>query len=190
MKSEALSQLLCARRSVLALSPVQLARKAGVNMAVVGALEGGDVRQVSVAELLKVMACLGLQLQEGASAAGQPDQPAPSVDAPKPVPGNLQIRLAQSTDISSILELLLACGLSSDLAAHLLQHSAVRCHTGWLGRELAGLIAVEGRDVTHWTVRPEWRGRGLGRKLWLHIKAQAIASGQRELPRLPGPGSE
>jgi predicted transcriptional regulator len=39
MKSDAFSQLIRKRRTALAISPVQLARKAGVNMAVVGALE-------------------------------------------------------------------------------------------------------------------------------------------------------
>jgi GNAT superfamily N-acetyltransferase len=190
MKSDAFAQFIRKRRTALSISPVQLARKAGVNMAVVGALEGGDVRHVNVAELLKVMDSLGLQLQEDAPAAVQPDQPTLHADAPKPIPANLRIRLAQSTDIPSIAELLNACGAPSRLATHWVQNTAARCHTGWLGHVLAGLIAVEGRDVTHWIVRPEWQGRGLGRKLWLHIKAQAIAAGQRELPRLPGADAE
>lgn len=186
MTSEMLAQLIRARRTALAISPVQLARQAGVNMTVVGTLEGGDVRHVNVAELLKVMACLGLQMQELPS--GHPTQAGaqPRVETPKPTPINLRTRAAQPSDAEAIATLLGACGVSADEAARLLHDTSVRCHTGWLGQELAGLIAVQGRDVTHWCVRPDWRGRGLGRKLWLHLKAQAIASGQRELPRLPG----
>lgn len=186
MKSDILSQLIRARRTALSISPVQLARKAGVNMAVVGALEGGDVRHVSVAELLKVMDCLGLQFQENAFAPAAQAPTEAQAEVPKPIAANLRIRLAQSADEAALVALLVACGVPADKAAQLLQDTSVRCHTGWLGPELAGLIAVQGRDVTHWCVRPEWQGRGLGRKLWLHLKAQALASGQRELPRLPG----
>ena len=190
MKSETLSQLIRARRTALAISPVQLARKARVNMAVVGALEGGDVRHVNVADLLKVMDCLGLQFQENAPVPVAQASVEAQAEVPKPIPANLRIRLAQSADEAAVASLLRACGLVAEEAARMLQDPTVRCHTGWLGQELAGLIAVQGRDVTHWGVHPEWQGRGLGRKLWLHLKAQAIASGQRELPRLPGTGQD
>lgn len=186
MTSETLAQLIRARRTALAIGPVQLARKAGVNMAVVGALEGGDVRHVSVAELLKVMDCLDLHIHELSPAGSVEASPPVSAEMLKPIPANLRIRLAQSSDAEALTALLAASGMSGEDATRLLQDTAVRCHTGWLGPELAGMIAVQGRDVTLWCVRPEWQGRGLGRKLWLHLKAQAIASGQRELPRLPG----
>jgi ribosomal protein S18 acetylase RimI-like enzyme len=59
---------------------------------------------------------------------------------------------------------------------------------------LVGVIVVRsgrdvvrsGRDVVCWLVRPDLQKRGLGRKLWLHVRAQAIAAGQCHLPQLPG----
>jgi GNAT superfamily N-acetyltransferase len=201
MKSDAFSQIIRKRRTALAISPVQLARKAGVNMAVVGALEGGDVRHVNVAELLKVMHSLGLQLSESEAVDAKPPAPQdqPLVEeAPKPIPANLKIRLATLDDASAISELIAPLApaffaqangqgaeaflqsITPEGIAAVLADPQYRYHTGWIGDTLAGVLAMKGgHHVFHWFVRPDMQRRGLGRKLWVQVKAQAIASGQR-----------
>jgi transcriptional regulator with XRE-family HTH domain len=214
MKPEDLANSIRIQREARGLSPVSLARLSGVNMLIVGALERGDMSNISVAQLLKVADCLKLQVSIGASTAtsasvvntpaaseASPSEPTPATQ-PKPVPANLQIRIAEKTDANAISELIRSFAhefttqtdgqgdgqgaeafmqsISPEGIAQVLDDSDYRYYTGWIGQSLAGVIAVKNNThVFHWFVRADMQKRGLGRKLWLYVKSRALASGQR-----------
>lgn len=177
MKPEELANSIRSQREARGLSPVSLARLSGVNMLIVGALERGDVSNISVAQLLKVADCLKLQLSISASTAtsasavnthaaseASPSEPTPAPQ-PKPVPANLQIRTAEKTDANAISELIRSFaheftaqpeGLEADAfmqsispvgIAQVLEDADYRYYTGWIGQSLAGVIAV--KNNTH-----------------------------------------
>jgi GNAT superfamily N-acetyltransferase len=165
-------------------SPVQLAQQAGVSAAVVGALESGEFAPVGMGQLLQVLAALRLDLTLQAA------QPLPEASAstapsapPVPTPRNLRIRSATAGDASAISQLIAsvmpALAQEKDVAQWVAD-PAYKYLAGWLGDTLAGVVALrDNTHVFHLFVHPTMQRRGLGRKLWLHAKAHAVAAGNR-----------
>jgi GNAT superfamily N-acetyltransferase len=165
-------------------SPVQLAQLAGVNAAVIGALESGEFAPVGMGQLLQVLAALRLDLT---LQAAQPlpeaiNSTAPSAP-PVPTPRNLRIRSATAGDAPAISQLIAsvmpALAQEKDVAQWVTD-PAYKYLAGWVGDTLAGVVALrDNTHVFHLFVHPTMQRRGLGRKLWLHAKAYAVAAGNR-----------
>jgi GNAT superfamily N-acetyltransferase len=165
-------------------SPVQLAQMAGVNAAVIGALESGEFAPVGMGQLLQVIAALGLDLSlQAAQRPAEANAPATPSAPLAPTPRNLRIRSATATDAEAISQLIGAVqpGLvQPDDVAQWVADSAYKYLAGFVGDTLAGVVALRGNThVFHLFVNTAMQRRGLGRKLWLHAKAQAVAAGNR-----------